>query len=135
MCLAVYLGSDKKLPEIGWDEANPGLHIKLESLQLELVKGYLRQPFIYYVGSHEGCGCGFCLEGYSKDDEDWDLRVKNYKDFASYLEINAVGPGSEIYVCWEGDQGKAPEKKIEFGIGDLKEMKFELRDLNAYLTR
>jgi hypothetical protein len=68
----LYLGSNKERPTSVWDEANPSFYVQKDNTQysveiqqsesIEQVKTHISKQFIYYVGSHEGCGCGFRQE-------------------------------------------------------------------------
>ena len=61
VCLAVYVGSAVPLPVRPW-ERHPGefnVTVLGEGPGRDQVRRRLQPPFIYEVGSYEGCACGF----------------------------------------------------------------------------
>lgn len=130
MCLMVWLGSANPLvgvspPEVS--EAPLGeLYVKPEPADAP-VRVQFVQPYVYYVGSHQGCGCGFRspqleLEGFELvaevlpllsallDDERSDfLDEQRSRELLSALVRSALCEGDvEVFSCWAGDEGKAP---------------------------
>ncbi|MCA9408591.1 MAG: hypothetical protein H6755_05890 [Candidatus Omnitrophica bacterium] len=136
MCYAVYLGTDQKLNTSKWDEKSPAFYVEEVVDKDEVsVKQHFSKSNIYYVGSHEGCGCGFAY-----DDEDLDInddedvadnesRKESVVRFNNLLEqIFRNTNELEVFLCWEGDQGLQPEKsdvvtKEYFNNGDWVEDK------------
>jgi hypothetical protein len=59
MCMVVYLAADAPLPLISWDAQAPAFHVKALGSRDDPVRARFSKPHVYYVGSHEGCGCGF----------------------------------------------------------------------------
>ena len=62
MCLALYIASVKPLPVIPWDPKKPTFHVVPLGEDTNRVRKILTDPYIYYVGSHEGCSCAFNYE-------------------------------------------------------------------------
>lgn len=62
MCLALYIASPKPLPLVPWDPKKPTFHVVPLDEENHHVRKILPYPFIYYVGSHEGCSCAFNYE-------------------------------------------------------------------------
>lgn len=114
MCWALYLASDKELHIVPWDEASPAFNTQVLSPTDVSVKVQFSLPHVIYVGSHEGCGCGFR----SADDdgaEEKAIREKTVHALADYLNnMLTTGARLEMFLCWEGDQGQTPvaRKKI-----------------------
>lgn len=61
MCLLVYLTADHALPVIQRDEPGQALFVERRAEPLAEGQG-ISSSHTYYVGSHEGCGCGFYYE-------------------------------------------------------------------------
>ena len=58
MCNVYYLGSDSDLPIFG-SANSKGFHVKeLNSYEM-VVRKNLPCKYVRYLGSHQGCGCGF----------------------------------------------------------------------------
>lgn len=62
MCLALYIASPKPLPLVPWDPKKPTFHVVPLEEDDHRVRKILPHPYIYYVGSHEGCSCAFNYE-------------------------------------------------------------------------
>jgi hypothetical protein len=84
MCLAVYLASDKPLPLIEWNEKEPSFYVGELTKSDKSVKIQFEFPYIYYIGSDEGCGCGFFKKG--RESDELFRAEENYSKLASYLE-------------------------------------------------
>lgn len=120
MCTMVYLASDRPLPTMAWDKDHPAFHV--EELPDESpgsgVRHQFAKPFVYKLGSHQFCGCGF---GYRYDPEWPDLDVfpdehdaaeKSRASLANYLEAALkVQDSLEIWLCWAGDEASEPEDR------------------------
>lgn len=119
MCMMVYLASDLPLRTIPWDKVAPGFTTSaLASGDKDLEKCLRRQftkPHLLYVGSYEGCGCGFQLGQYpseSSDPADLALGRRSLCDFATFLRDELPRAGTiELFACWDGDQGAPPEHR------------------------
>lgn len=131
MCYVVYLGTDQSLKTFKWEKEKPAFYVE-EVVEKDrvLIKQYFSKSNIYYIGSHEGCGCGFAY-----DDEDLDVndaddladnesRKESVRRFNSLLEMILQKSNQiEIFLCWDGDQGLELEKtdvvkKEHFNNGD-----------------
>jgi hypothetical protein len=134
MCFYLYLGAESKQKLIPWDESDPQLCVE-EVEKDDLVKlTAFSKPNIYYVGSHEGCGCGFRQEVDVTYAEHVDLRSKNKNQQAlfSYVSGSLANESSiELYGVWAGDERRGVETKTEVNIIDLinEEFYFGEREL------
>ncbi len=61
MCVVCYIATDKKIQEISFNEKAPAFHIEKEK-KVVFHKEVFSLKHIYYIGSHQGCGCGFTSE-------------------------------------------------------------------------
>jgi len=104
--MAVYVGADRPLPTIDWDEAKPAFYVEALRTDEQAVRCQFTKPNVYYVGSHEGCGCGFQLGPHpDPDDNELPLRRASLDAFREYLRDSLTGVGDlELFACWEGDQ-------------------------------
>lgn len=114
MCLVVYLAADSPLRLLDWDEEAPGFHVSvLESERDTVVREQFDLPYVYYAGSHTGCGCGFNYGQHAElesDTHEIAMRQRSMAAMADYLahEIGRVGE-IEMLACWDGDQAAPPE--------------------------
>ncbi len=110
MCLAVYIAADSDLATVAWQEASPSVYVEeAKDFDREL-RNQFSKRHIYYVGSHEGCGCGFRrATSAQRDDTDVEARrmQASHQELATYLHQHLDRAGTiEMFACWEGDQGK-----------------------------
>lgn len=60
MCLMLYVGADRELPTTkAWDQDKPAFHVIPEPDPIPAITHHLQTKYVYYVGSHEGCGFGY----------------------------------------------------------------------------
>ncbi len=103
MCWMIYLASDSPLPTSAWDEARRGFHATELSDHDQPVRRQFSKPFVYLMGSYQGCGCGFQYgesEEYHDDPEALAAAVVSRRDLAGYM-TEALRHQSELemYVC------------------------------------
>ena len=115
MCLMVYIASTHPLPLIPWNEHAPAFHVA-ELLEIyQSVCSQFTHPLVYYVGSHEGCGCGFDYAEWSVgDDEQADeqaARATVHRLAVSLAQVVATG-SVEIFACWAGDHEQAATERL-----------------------
>src|SRR3954467_11018699 len=110
MCRVLYIAADRPLPLIPWDPKNPGFHV-IELTEREVpVKSQFSKPFVYYAGSHQGCGCAYDLASMSiGEPEQLPNARRGREKLASYLHDALAAVGQlELYTCWDGDWGDPP---------------------------
>lgn len=114
MCIMVYLASDRPLPLIAWDKEHPAFWTEsLENKQGEdkaqTVRTRFSKPFLYRLGSNQGCGCGFpysqrTYEG-NYDPAELEAAQKSRDGLAAYVvEALKDQDSLEIWICWAGDE-------------------------------
>lgn len=132
MCLAVYLASSTEVRPIAWNTAAPAFYLE-PVLAGQPVRQQFSLPFVYYVGSHQGCGCGF-----SKDGEvgaERDLCQANYTALGRTIrEATADGSKAELFTCWEGDQSDQPESIQSVTPSEIEAPAFQLQELQKLLV-
>lgn len=106
MCLAVYIASATALPLVAWDEARPAFYVDGVAPD-DPVRARFLMPNVYYLGSHEGCGCGFkygVMPAGLEDQEDEATGRAAVDALRAYVAQAAVGRPVEMFACWEGEQ-------------------------------
>jgi hypothetical protein len=126
MCWALYLASDKELPQVPWDEARPSFNTQALSETEALVKSQFSLPNVIYLGSHQGCGCGF-MSADKDEPKEKANRETTVHALSSYLNA-ALQQGArlEMFLCWEGDQTQAPVAKKSVTTKDFLTQEFPL---------
>ena len=137
MCLAVYIASDHELPEIGWDESDPKFHVEIIDGSDEKMDKHLKLPNVAYLGSHQGCGCGFRKPINIPEDllepNELEESQADYNALASYIKnLQNSGASCEIYACWEGDEEHHSEYKSRVTTEELASKEFRLQEKTYY---
>ncbi len=118
MCYALYIGTESPCETSKWDENNQKFYIEdLHDRDKSVVQSFTK-PHVYYVGSWQGCGCGFFSEPEWAETEEDFKEIENTKkcisDLVAFLNKKLENTNEiELFVCWEGNQGEKPEKKLE----------------------
>lgn len=128
MCLMVWVASARPLSAVAL--ANPqvpdpvsGYHRVEEVAADAAVRARFTLPHVSYVGSHEGCGCGYnsddlTWQGFERVDEvtplldamGADERAEFAQEEGSRWRLRAIVEGAmgggdvEVFGCWDGDQ-------------------------------
>lgn len=125
MCHALYLASDKPLPEVKFDPEIPGFHTLVPYEGDENILKQFSLPFIIYLGNDEGCGCGWSYTP---------LREKTVHDLFDYLE-QALQRKANLEMAY-GDHGEEkglPYQKKELSSKDFLNSEFPL-DVGEFAT-
>lgn len=140
--MTLYIGSEQKLPIIPWDKGCPGFHTtELDEREAAILQK-ISLPNILYVGSDQGCGCGFrhvllekgeWLVYEDEDSEAIEESQKNqealYKYIRSYVDKNKT---VEMYGCWEDEFDKPSEAIEELNVDDLLRYDFYFKERGLY---
>jgi hypothetical protein len=149
MCWAMYLFTENIIDEIKWDDKNPGMFIENITLKKKSGKelgddvGVFNwnenKRNIYYIGSSQGCGCGWQSPQYGfidMNDEteknEFENRIKDRNNFYNLLKSNDF-IRSYIIICWEGDQYKEINKVEKLNIEKIKDVDYNFNELTKYL--
>ena len=128
MCMMVYLAADQPLRTIPWVEAAPAFNTSSLAPDEERVRCHLQGNHVLYVGSYEGCGCGFQLDSDARaflDREELDCRERSLRAFAQYLREELARVGTiHLFACWDGDQDASPEHRRALTPSALEDSTF-----------
>ena len=112
MCLVAYIAAAGELPTLEWNHEIPAFHVKNFDDGIAKVRGHFRLPFVYYLGSHEGCGCGF-NRGSASEPHQLEAVRQTLAALSRYLQAAVSQVGTiELYTCWNGDEGDASEHSV-----------------------
>jgi len=140
MCHALYIASDKPLTLIEWDEANPGFHVEELQEDEQVVRKQFTLPFVAYVGSFEGCSCGFVYDDEPIGDDEYeqlyDSQAREAVGRLRHYISNLLEDGSvELFACCQGDlQFECPERET-IGIEFFDSREFAFDDGKHYTLR
>ena len=126
--MAVYVGSDSSLPLIEWNETVPSLFV-MDLQENDIgVKEKFTKSNVVYIGSHEGCGCGFDVAAYQvwteENSEYIAKRKKSVQQLHSYLAERLKSGPVEVYSCWGGDEASPAETRENVTISHFDSENF-----------
>ena len=127
MCMMLYMASDKKLPTIPWNKNIPDFYIEeLNKRNQEFlgVRKQVNKPYIYYVGAHTGCGCGFYYDMSEVFDEssleENKMNRRSVENLFLYIRENLINEEEfKLYSCWAGDERSQCEKQTIININSF----------------
>ncbi|MFJ9691242.1 hypothetical protein [Kitasatospora sp. NPDC101183] len=132
MCLMVWIGTEQPVPPI-LCTADPHLvtcYCEVREIATDApARARFTSPHVTYVGSHEGCGCGFNSsqlewEGFAdvadamalidamRDEEREELLAQKHSRECLAALVSAALPHGkvDIYMCWAGDEDEPPDR-------------------------
>jgi len=130
----IYIASDYELPLVPWTDPEQVFSVLELHPSHQCVTNQFSKPFVYYVGSYEGCGCGFDYGRWAIIDDDglerYNLSRKSVEQFSIYLAqaIEKVGD-IELFACWDGDQEKPPKTHLTITPQDIGDEVFRFDEL------
>ncbi|HEY3451097.1 MAG TPA: hypothetical protein VGK67_32365 [Myxococcales bacterium] len=99
--MAVYLATSQPLAQA---ERSPLIVEPAAAETAERLHKHLKLPHLYFVASHEGCGCGFIPDQGDAPDEECSLRQAS-ADGLRALVKEAAGLGdAELLVTFDGEE-------------------------------
>lgn len=132
MCLALYLFTHDELPESQWSEANPTTWIQPTSDQDAGVREWIEgDERIYYLGSYEGCGCGWAKIDEHDEPSDREKKTQDRQKLSKLVSA-LESTGSWLVICWEGDQGGALLERTPLAPREIEDPDFEFEELRRY---
>jgi hypothetical protein len=103
--MVLYMAADVVLRTLADDGPQPLTVRPINDVE-ESVRHHFSKRYIYFLGSHTGCSCGFSY-GYGLD-TDPDGR-ESVSQLGSYLGEAVRQAGEvELYACWDGDEPELP---------------------------
>jgi hypothetical protein len=142
MCMVYFLGCDFNAPlSPRWAEKKPAFYIGIPSQdEIDRVRTKLPHTHIRYLGSHEGCGCGFRseLNGYlvQREGEEAQVEAADHAALVAYLKaLPREGRPAQIFGCWNGDETEAIAHQRECAIEELAAPEFAFRERELITLR
>jgi hypothetical protein len=104
-----------------FDPGHPALNVAELSQHEAAVRIQFSKPFVYALGAHTCCGCGFDAEAANRDHpEELEASRASLEALRTYLEAALATAGTlELYACWDGDQGATPDQRRQLGLADV----------------
>lgn len=129
MCMMVYIASDIPLPLIPWSKDKPAFHVQELTQRDAAVRRQFSKPNVYYVGAHEGCGCGFQHPEFDVDAEAQSQTTESRRRLGEYLrQALSQQQSIELFACWDGDQAKRPEYRDAVRLDEWLQSRSHFRE-------
>jgi hypothetical protein len=133
--MMVYIGAEQALAQIPFTDEGSAISVRELSEEEQAVTKHFAKPYVYYVGAHEGCGCGFSYGQYPIHDEDdqeqYDTCRESVRQLAVYLSKAIEQVGSiELFACWDGHQEIVPEIRLLMSVSDIGGDEFGFEELS-----
>lgn len=118
MCIMVYLACDGQLPTFDWNSEAPDFYVtelKETDYGYKQVRSILTKKYLYNIGAHSGCGCGFnygTYELFDEVDRQEDIKGRNsVNKLLQYIENSLQNNECvELLTCLAGNEGISPIK-------------------------
>jgi len=86
---------------------------------------------VYYIGSYQGCGCGWSATGDWDEPSDRDAKTEDRLELGRILRVIDL-KHSWFVVCWEGDQGESIQPAKTISVDQIEDPQFEFEELQQY---
>lgn len=157
MCLMVWVGTEQPVPAVSRAEdagTGPDGYFTVSEVPPDApVRGRFPSPHVTYVGSHEGCGCGFnsgalTFEGVESEAElagllgaltdeergEYAAERRSRERLCAIVRAAAVAGPVYVYACWAGDESEPPVAEERPDAGWLLERTAPLEERIRYLV-
>lgn len=128
MCLMLYLGSRRPLSL----RRTACLALEPVAEAAKAVREQVQRDFVYFVGSHSGCSCGFpyvvaeqeieYFDGVFEQEDSEKLKdLESVRDLVSVIDEALAGqPDCILFPIWNGSEGAAPKGDVRWDRKDMK---------------
>ncbi len=128
MCYAAYIGTDNKQLVRKFIADQTFLYLEDLTQEKEIIglRSKFNKIYIYYVGSYQGCSCGFTHDPTQFDeDDDYDKKeksnaIKSCNSLLSLIDDLTKKETIEFYCCWEGDWEEPIGESIKIDINKIR---------------
>lgn len=147
MCFVLYLGTDQPVRTIPWDDRNPKLNTQdLTELDAGVAR-HFEAAHVKYLGSDQGCGCGFRHVSYQNGEwpEESMIGFEHYtgedqqpaqEQLHAFLkEQLAYVDRVELYGCWDGEFMEPSAGTAELPLDRILDHDFYFRERFGYTIR
>jgi hypothetical protein len=102
MCYMFFVGSNRPLPTIREPNGLMFYNYPLDET-FNVIREFITKPYVYSVGSHMGCACGFIGRN--------QLTRRSISRFKYYLSVALESGSVEIFYYWDFPTGLSVEKR------------------------
>lgn len=147
MCFVLYIGTDEPVRTIAWDERDRKVHTRELAEHDAGVARHFAKAHVTYVGSDQGCGCGFRHvmfqngewpeESMPGDDRDAAEETRrNHEQLHQFLKAELERSGEvELYGCWDGDFAEPSAGCGTLQVDRILDPGFHFRERFGYAIR
>jgi hypothetical protein len=101
----LYLASAVPLKTSEFSAESPGFYVGEISPEEKAVRVHFSKPFVYFLGSHTNCGCGFDYNPeYSEGESGQPTSATSRRALSALLHALTKREDVEVFACWSGDE-------------------------------
>jgi hypothetical protein len=140
--MVYYLGCNGDAPLMPkWNKASPAFYVdEVDHDVSKSVRAKLPHSCIRYLGSHQGCGCGFRSErdGILIVTEGDDAIAESADHASLVMYLKNLPPeisSAQIFGCWSGDEGEELDHHRECVVDELGGSEFAFREREIVVVK
>lgn len=138
--MAIYIATIKEMPTIPYNESNRCFNTQNITKKEQIITNIFSLPFVKYLGSDEGCGCGFrhaLLEDHKWfeviDENENEIDNSNHQNLVDFVAKNNENESKvEILSCWDGDFNEHIEYRSKIKLTDILDSNFYFKERGFY---
>lgn len=140
MCFVLYMASDLERPLVPWEETSPAFYVSNSDDDIEKVRGRFGKKFVYYIGSDNGCGCGFKRDPEGEfsqlEPEERQSKRENHRRLFEYVaDCLRSEKEIELFGCWSGDEELPGEGCRTVIVDDLADRTFWFKEREKVVVK
>ncbi|MBI3267554.1 MAG: hypothetical protein HYZ53_00920 [Planctomycetes bacterium] len=156
MCLMVWVGSTEALSADDYLRDLPeAAYFRIEAIPTSApVRAHFSSRHVTYVGSHQGCGCGFNSDEYTfrgfalvadvvsllsamsqKERGDFDSSQLSRRRIYDLVGQALRGGPVELFCCWAGEESEPAKREVDVHSCWIIEYLSPLEEGSKYLLR
>ncbi len=144
MCFSLFIGADNPIPLIPWNEDDKRVYSQNLSEYELPIQGHFSKQHIGYIGSDQGCGCGFRHvtfqngewpeESMSDSEEysDGDKQPNHIQLECILIGLLQTADSIELYSCWDGDFAEPSGGSSQLLLSSIVDNHFAFRERFLY---
>jgi hypothetical protein len=121
MCWVLYVAADRALPLRPFDPGAPGFNVADLTEHDAVVRAQFSKPFVYALGAHTRCGCGFDRgQANPAHPDELEATEASLRSLSAYLgEVLEWAGALELFACWDGDQAAVPDHRWKQSVASF----------------
>lgn len=141
--MTIYIATDRQLPTIPYDEKDRKLNTADITSNEKTLKNVFSKSHFKYIGSDQGCGCGFRHALLHNGDwfnvvnnEETTFDNSNHVNLVDFISKNISDEKTiEILACWNGDHNESVKFQESIKLTDILDKDFYFKERRLYTVQ